>query len=97
MKRRKPRKQSDVDLVVVYWGDDIGLVSLMTNEMLFHCYGVESHSHHTAIPAVIIEDRDFALMEVLNSDLSTDCTWDDVCGLLKHVNFPLMKRIKETK
>ena len=86
-------KREDIDLVHVIWGDtDQGVVSLKRNTIVFYTFAKSFGGHHSFIPTIGIEDKDFALiMEPVEDD--PDCfeaTWDDVPRLLNHPAFPLM-------
>jgi hypothetical protein len=86
-------KREDIDLVHVIWGDtDQGVVSLKRNAIVMYVFAKEFGGHHSLIPTIGIEDKDFALiMDPVQDD--PDCfeaTWDDVPRLLNHANFPLM-------
>lgn len=87
-------KQEDIDLVHVIWGDtDQGVVSLKRNAIVFYTFAKAFGGHHSFIPTIGIEDKDFALiMEAVSMDEpdAFAATWDDVPKLLNHPKFPLM-------
>ena len=86
-------RREDIDLVHVIWGDtDLGVVSLKRNAIVFYTFAKCFGGHHSFIPTIGIEDRDFALIMAPVED-DPDCfeaTWDDVPRLLNHPDFPLM-------
>ncbi len=85
-------KRKDIDLVHVIWGDDQGVVSLKNNSIVMYCFAKHWGGHHSFVPTIALEDKDFALiMDPVEDD--PDCfeaTWDDVPMLLNHPKFPLM-------
>jgi integrase len=86
--------RGDIDLVHVIWGDtDQGVVSLNRNAIVFYTFAKQFGGHHSFIPTIAIEDKDFALIMDPVSKAEPDvfeATWDDVPRLLNHPEFPLM-------
>ena len=86
-------KREDIDLVHVVWGDtDQGVVSLKRNTIVMYVFG-EFGGHHSFVPTIAIEDKDFAIIMDPVSKEEPDvfeATWDDVPKLLNHPKFPLM-------
>jgi hypothetical protein len=91
---RAAMQREDIDLVHVIWGDtDQGVVSLKRNAIVFYTFAKQFGGHHSFIPTIGIEDRDFALImdPVSNEEPDVfEATWDDVPRLLNHPKFPLM-------
>jgi hypothetical protein len=86
-------KREDIDLVHVIWGDtDQGVISLKRNAIVFYTFAKSFGGHHSFIPTIGIEDKDFALIMAPVEDDPTcfEATWDDVPKLLNHPDFPLM-------
>lgn len=85
-------QRKDIDLVHVIWGDDQGVVSLKRNAIVMYVFAKEFGGHHSFIPSIAIEDKDFALIMAPASKDEPDvfeATWDDVPRLLNHPTFPL--------
>ena len=54
-------KRKNFDLLHVVWGEcDQGVVSLKQKQFLFYTWGDRFGGHHSLLPTVYIEDKDFA-------------------------------------